>query len=110
MTGAASTLSRPSASRLTPAFLVGATLVGVHVIVGLMTLVWTPYDPTAMTIRTSPTWTHGKSSRYCSLWYSIDNFSAFSLLKYQKTPKNTEKIKINVYFAQSHCISLANSV
>ncbi|PKR90726.1 ABC transporter permease [Pleomorphomonas diazotrophica] len=35
--------------RLTPAFLIGATLVGLHVVVGLLTLIWTPYDPTAMT-------------------------------------------------------------
>lgn len=49
MTDAAPTLAPPSAMRLTPAFLIGATLVGVHVVVGLMTLVWTPYDPTAMT-------------------------------------------------------------
>ncbi len=49
MTDAAPILTRPSASHLTPAFLIGATLVGVHVVIGLMTLVWTPYDPTAMT-------------------------------------------------------------
>ncbi|WP_284538787.1 ABC transporter permease [Pleomorphomonas sp. T1.2MG-36] len=35
--------------RVTPTFLIGATLVGLHVVVGLLTLVWTPYDPTAMT-------------------------------------------------------------
>lgn len=49
MTDAAPTLAPASAMRLTPAFLIGAILVGVHVVVGLMTLVWTPYDPTAMT-------------------------------------------------------------
>ncbi|MCM5552019.1 ABC transporter permease [Pleomorphomonas sp. NRKKF1] len=35
--------------RVTPTFLIGATLVGLHIVVGLLTLVWTPYDPTAMT-------------------------------------------------------------
>lgn len=50
MTDAAPTLAPPSSAwRLTPAFLIGATLVGLHVVIGLMTLVWTPYDPTAMT-------------------------------------------------------------
>lgn len=49
MTEATATLALPPSFRLTPAFLIGATLVGLHVIVGLMTLVWTPFDPTAMT-------------------------------------------------------------
>ncbi|MBS1182995.1 MAG: transporter permease [Proteobacteria bacterium] len=49
MTDAIPTLARASSLRLTPAFLVGAALVGLHVVVGLMTLLWTPYDPTAMT-------------------------------------------------------------
>jgi peptide/nickel transport system permease protein len=35
--------------RMTPTFLIGAIVVGLHVVVGLLTLVWTPYDPTAMT-------------------------------------------------------------
>ncbi|WP_026782337.1 ABC transporter permease [Pleomorphomonas koreensis] len=49
MTDDAPALAQPSSLRLTPAFLIGAALVGLHVVVGLMTLVWTPYDPTAMT-------------------------------------------------------------
>lgn len=49
MTDVAPALASPSSSRLTPAFLVGVTLVGLHVVVGLLTLIWTPYDPTAMT-------------------------------------------------------------
>jgi len=49
MTDAAPALAPPSPLRLTPAFLVGTALVGLHVIVGLLTLVWTPYDPTTMT-------------------------------------------------------------
>lgn len=49
MTDATPALASPPASRLTPAFLIGATLVGLHVVVGLLTLIWTPYDPTAMT-------------------------------------------------------------
>ncbi len=39
----------PPARRLSPTFIIGAVLVGLHVVVGLMTLVWTPYDPAAMT-------------------------------------------------------------
>ena len=35
--------------RVSPTILIGSTLVGLHVVVGLLTLVWTPYDPTAMT-------------------------------------------------------------
>jgi len=49
MTDDAPALAQPSSLRLTPAFLIGAALVGLHIVVGLMTLVWTPYDPTAMT-------------------------------------------------------------
>lgn len=49
MTDVAPALASPSSSRLTPAFLVGVTLVGLHVVVGLLTLIWTPYDPMAMT-------------------------------------------------------------
>ncbi len=49
MTDDAPALAQPSSLRLTPAFLIGAALVGLHVVVGLMTLFWTPYDPTAMT-------------------------------------------------------------
>lgn len=49
MTDASPTLAPSSTLRLTPAFLIGTTLVVLHVVVGLMTLVWTPYDPTAMT-------------------------------------------------------------
>lgn len=49
MTDTTPIVAPPSSIRLTPAFLIGATLVGLHVIVGLLTLVWTPYDPTAMT-------------------------------------------------------------
>ncbi len=49
MTNIAPAVAPPSSSRLTPAFLVGVTLVGLHVVVGLLTLIWTPYDPTAMT-------------------------------------------------------------
>ncbi|WP_026790428.1 ABC transporter permease [Pleomorphomonas oryzae] len=49
MTDATPALSPPSSPRLTPAFVIGATLVGLHVIVGLITLFWAPYDPTAMT-------------------------------------------------------------
>ena len=49
MTDDAPALAPPASLRLTPAFLIGATLVGLHVVVGLMTLVWTPYDPSAMT-------------------------------------------------------------
>ena len=49
MTDDAPALAQPSSLRLTPAFLIGAALVGLHVVVGLMTLVWTPYDPSAMT-------------------------------------------------------------
>jgi peptide/nickel transport system permease protein len=49
MTDDAPALAPPSSLRLTPAFLIGAALVGLHVVVGLMTLVWTPYDPSAMT-------------------------------------------------------------
>lgn len=49
MTDAAPALAPPASRRLTPAFLVGAALVGLHVAVGLLTLVWTPYDPAAMT-------------------------------------------------------------
>lgn len=49
MTDAAPTLAPSSTLRPTPAFLIGTTLVVLHVVVGLMTLVWTPYDPTAMT-------------------------------------------------------------
>lgn len=49
MTDDAPALAPPSSVRLTPAFLIGATLVGLHVVVGLMTLFWTPYDPSAMT-------------------------------------------------------------
>lgn len=49
MTDAALVPASPSAPRLTPAFVIGAILVGLHVAVGLLTLVWTPYDPTAMT-------------------------------------------------------------
>lgn len=49
MTDATPALASPSSRRLTPAFVIGATLVGLHVVVGLLTLVWTPYDPTAMT-------------------------------------------------------------
>ncbi|SCM75021.1 ABC transporter permease [uncultured Pleomorphomonas sp.] len=49
MTDAAPALAPPASRRLTPAFLIGAALVGLHVAVGLLTLVWTPYDPAAMT-------------------------------------------------------------
>ena len=49
MTDTAPALAPPAAMRLTPAFLIGATLVGLHIVIGLLTLVWTPYDPTAMT-------------------------------------------------------------
>ncbi len=34
--------------RLNPTLLAGLVLVGLHVAIGLLTLVWTPYDPTAM--------------------------------------------------------------
>lgn len=33
---------------LPPAAIVGLVLVGIHVVVGLLTLIWTPYDPTAI--------------------------------------------------------------
>jgi peptide/nickel transport system permease protein len=49
MTDDAPALAPPASLRLTPAFLIGAALVGLHVVVGLMTLFWTPYDPSAMT-------------------------------------------------------------
>lgn len=49
MTDMAPTLAPSNSLRVTPTFLIGAVLVGLHVIVGLLTLVWTPYDPTAMT-------------------------------------------------------------
>lgn len=49
MTDAATPLVPPSAVRLTPAFVIGAVVVGLHVAIGLLTLVWTPYDPSAMT-------------------------------------------------------------
>ncbi|MCM5556355.1 ABC transporter permease [Pleomorphomonas sp. JP5] len=49
MTDATPALAPATSTRVTPAFLVGATLVGLHVVVGLLTLIWTPYDPTAMT-------------------------------------------------------------
>ena len=49
MTDTAPALAPPTSMRLTPAFLIGATLVGLHIVIGLLTLVWTPYDPTAMT-------------------------------------------------------------
>lgn len=48
------------ARRLTTAFVIGATLVGLHVVVGLLTLVWTPYDAAAMTggRLAPPSWLH----------------------------------------------------
>lgn len=49
MTDATPALAPPTSLRLTPAFVIGAALVGLHVVVGLLTLIWTPYDPTAMT-------------------------------------------------------------
>ena len=49
MTDATPVLSPPTTMRVSPTFLIGSTLVGLHVVVGLLTLVWTPYDPTAMT-------------------------------------------------------------
>lgn len=49
MTDVAPALAPSSSLRLTPAFVVGAALVGLHVVVGVTTLFWTPYDPTAMT-------------------------------------------------------------
>ena len=49
MTATTPVLAPPTSMRVTPTFLIGATLVGLHVVVGLLTLVWTPYDPTAMT-------------------------------------------------------------
>ncbi|WP_370674148.1 ABC transporter permease [Pleomorphomonas sp. PLEO] len=49
MTAVVSPLAPKSNFRVTPAFVIGATLVGLHVVVGLLTLVWTPYDPAAMT-------------------------------------------------------------
>lgn len=43
-------IATPAAGRrLSPAFVIGLVLVGLNVAVALMTLVWTPYDPTAMT-------------------------------------------------------------
>lgn len=49
MTSTTPALAAPSSLRLTPAFVIGAALVGLHVVVGLITRFWTPYDPTAMT-------------------------------------------------------------
>jgi len=49
MTDTTPALAPPASMRMTPTFLIGAIVVGLHVVVGLLTLVWTPYDPTAMT-------------------------------------------------------------
>jgi peptide/nickel transport system permease protein len=49
MTDTAPAFASPSSLHLTPAFVIGAALVALHVVVGLLTLIWTPYDPTAMT-------------------------------------------------------------
>lgn len=38
----------PESRRLPPSFVIGGLLVGLHVLAGLLTLVWTPYDPTGM--------------------------------------------------------------
>jgi peptide/nickel transport system permease protein len=35
-------------SRRSLTFTIGAIIVGLHLVVGLLTLIWTPYDPTAM--------------------------------------------------------------
>lgn len=60
MTDVTPALTPPSSLRLTPAFIIGATLVGLHVVIGVSTLFWTPYDPTAMTggRLTSPSLAH----------------------------------------------------
>ena len=43
-------IAMPAAGRrLSPTFVIGLVLVGLNVAVALTTLVWTPYDPTAMT-------------------------------------------------------------
>ena len=43
-------IATPAAGRrLSPTFVIGLVLVGLNVAVALTTLVWTPYDPTAMT-------------------------------------------------------------
>ena len=46
--------------RIPPSLAAGAVLVGVHVAIGLLTLVWTPYDPTAMAggRLETPSWLH----------------------------------------------------
>lgn len=38
----------PESPRLPLSFVIGGLLVGLHVLAGLLTLVWTPYDPTGM--------------------------------------------------------------
>lgn len=51
---------RQSLHRAPPLFWVGFALVALHVAVALLTLVWTPYDPTAMTggRLSPPSWEH----------------------------------------------------
>src|SRR5690606_35098444 len=56
-------LKAPSSARRTARSLtlaVGLILVGLHLLVGILTLFWTPYDPTAMTggRLAPPSWEH----------------------------------------------------
>ena len=46
--------------RLAPTLSIGILLVGLHILVALLTLVWTPYDPTAMAggRLEAPSWLH----------------------------------------------------
>ncbi|WP_113156927.1 ABC transporter permease [Nitratireductor sp. OM-1] len=57
---AETTAARPRLSRRSLTLNIGLFLVGMHVTVALLTLVWTPYDPTGMTggRLEAPSWAH----------------------------------------------------
>jgi peptide/nickel transport system permease protein len=55
-----SVIASPPSRRLSTGLVVGLILVGIHVFAGLLSLVWLPYDPTAMTggRLAPPSWEH----------------------------------------------------